>query len=167
MIRPQQVGVVNEELVRLKQARGKPISSELKWEKSSRRDLPLYLDAVALFFSLLEANIINFHVVICDFHEYDHRRFTAGDKSASVSKTYYQLLLHRCCKLYGGDAIVYVWPDKGDCTKSLPQYVVALRSDERKKFGHETATIRSINPTSSAQVGVLHLNDTRLCGRLG
>jgi hypothetical protein len=33
MIRPQQVGVVNEELVRLKQARGKPISSELKWEK--------------------------------------------------------------------------------------------------------------------------------------
>lgn len=159
LVRQQRVASINEELARIKDAHRKNVASELKWEKINKHDKPLYMDIVSYFFSLLDANIVNYHVIICDFNEYDHRRFNKGDKHVSVSKTYYQLLLHRCCKLYGERATIHVWPDTGECTKSLPEYIGALRSDERNRFGWATPTIRSINPICSTPQGLMHIND--------
>lgn len=159
LVRADRVAILNEQIAQLKSARGKATTSEIKWGKINRHDRPLYLDAVQLFFSLLKGNLIHYHVVICDFHEYDHRRFTQGNKHVSVSKTYYQLLLHRCCKLYAGKAHIHVWPDRGECTQALPTFIGALRADERKRFGAINPTISSINPICSSTVGVMHLND--------
>jgi hypothetical protein len=162
LVRPQRVGALCAELEALKIARHKSPTSELKWEKINKRDKPLYLDLVAHFFSLLEANLINYHVIICDFHEYDHRKFTQGEKHVSVSKTYYQLLLHRCCKIYADRAQIHVWPDSGECTADLPKYLDALRADERSRFQPSQPTIRSINPVSSTPHGIMHMNDVVL-----
>lgn len=162
LVRPERVAEICRELEALKCARRKSAASELKWEKINKHDKPLYLDVVSLFFSLLRANLIHYHVIICDFHEYDHRRFTQGDKHVSVSKTYYQLLLHRCCKLYADKAAIHVWPDSGECTSDLPKYLGALRTDERKRFAPAHPTIRSINPISSTPHGLMHMNDIML-----
>jgi len=161
-IQSTRVSTVNAELAKLKASRGKREASEIKWEKINKHDLPLYDDAVKYFFSLLDANIIHYHVVICDFHAYDHRILNKGSKAKSVSKTYYQLLLYRCCRLYGDRAQLHVRPDTGDCTRELPAFLNALNSDARRRFSLREKPVLSINPTSSTLVNLMQLNDVIL-----
>lgn len=159
LIRPDRAGIVNAEIRRLKESRGKNPASEIKWEKVNRHDLPLYEDIVGYFQSLLEARHIHFHVVICDMHAYDHRILNAGDKAKSVSKTYYQLLLHRCCRRYGGKAFLHVRPDAGDCTTALPALMNGLNADARRRFAIQLNSVLSINLAESAQINIMQMND--------
>lgn len=158
-LRQERVDILNLELKTLKLAARKAPTSELKWSKVNKHDMPLYEATCKYFFSLLEARHIHFHVVICDFLEYDHRTLNLGNRSTSVSKTYYQLLLHRCCKLYGDKAFVHVRPDAGDCTSCLPQFQPGLNSDAAKRFGLSTNPIRSINLVESSMHAIMQMND--------
>ena len=159
LIRPDKVEIVNSEMARLKESRGKKPTSEIKWEKVNPHDLPLYEDVVKYFRLLLDQNHIHFHVVICDMHAYDHRILNDGDKARSVSKTYYQLLLHRCCRLYGGKAFIHVRPDAGDCTQDLPKFLDALNADATRRFELATRPIMSIDLVHSASVNLMQMND--------
>lgn len=158
LIRPEHVEAVNNEITKLKESRGKQASSELKWSKVNRHDLPLYEDVVKYFKSLLDSNQVHFHVVICDMHAYDHRILNEGRKSTTVSKTYYQLLLHRCCRLYGDKAYVHVRPDAGECTQALPGLINGHNADAQRRFGLKLRPILSINLTHS-NVNVMQMND--------
>jgi hypothetical protein len=156
------IATINQELSALKVVHGKSPLSELKWEKTNRHDLPLYKAYCNYLFLLLEANYAHYHVVICDFQAYDHRALNEGDKSRSVSKTYYQLLLHRCCKLYGEHARIHVRADNGDCTRSLPSYQDALNIDARKRFRLIGRPIASINLIDSNGLEIMQMNDVVL-----
>jgi hypothetical protein len=119
---------------------------------------------VEYFRSLLEAQYIRFHVVICDMHAYDHRLRNEGQKAVTVSKTYYQLLLHRCCRLYGDKAFIHVRPDTGECTQSLPALLEGLNADAARRFSLKLRTVLSINLTESAKVNLMQMNDVVLGG---
>lgn len=164
LLREERVADVEDEIKRLKLAHGKREISELKWANLNKKEMPLYRDIVAYFDSLLKAKLIRFHVVVCDMHTYDHRRHNQGMKTTTVSKTYYQLLLHRCCRLYGGKALVHVRPDTGDCTRALPGLQNALNMDAMKRFKLGLPPIASINPTHSHSSNVMQMNDVILGG---
>ncbi len=154
--RPERLTTIDEEVNRLKAEAG--YGSEIKWEKVSQRYLPFFRSAADYFFSLVEANQAHFHVVICDFHAYDHRRHNDGAKDKSVSKTYYQLFLHRLCKLYGGTCELHFRPDGGSCTSELPRFLGTLNRHSRERFS--CAPVRSINVVrDSSKVPILGLND--------
>lgn len=159
LVNQRRLATIAAELSALKGAHRKNPASELKWEKVNRHDLPLYKAYCDYLFSLLEANYAHYHVVICDFQNYDHRTLNDGDRAKSVSKTYYQLLLHRCCALYGAQARMHIRPDGGDCTRALPSYQDSLNADARKRFRLETNPISSINLIDSSDVSVMQLND--------
>jgi hypothetical protein len=159
VVNSARINSIDDEVAAIKTTHRKAVTSELKWEKINRHDLQLYEDCCRYFFSLLEANYIHFHVVICNFKEYDHRTLNHGDKCTSVSKTYYQLLLHRGCKLYGEKARIHARPDRGDCSKALPGLQGGLNADARRRFGLKSAPIASINPVESKTIPIMHLND--------
>lgn len=165
-IRKERIDTLSAEINELKRSFGKPVSSELKWSKTNRHDLPLYEAMCIYFFSLVQARQLHFHVVICDFIAYDHRTLNLGNNSTSVSKTYYQLILHRCCKLYGDRAFVHVRPDAGDCTDRLPQFVNCINADAQRRFGLRTSPIRSINLIQSGSSPIMQMNDIIL-GAIG
>jgi hypothetical protein len=110
----------------------------------------------------MRANHIHYHVVICDMHAYDHRLRNQGQKTTSVSKTYYQLLLHRCCRLYGGKAFIHVRPDTGACTRELPGLRNGLNADAQRRFDLKLRTVLSINLTESITVNLMQMNDVIL-----
>ncbi|NJO34449.1 MAG: DUF3800 domain-containing protein [Rhodospirillales bacterium] len=159
LIRPDRAEIVNTEIAKLKETRGKKPTSEIKWEKANPHDLPLYEDVVKYFRLLLDANYIHFHVVICDMHAYDHRILNDGDKAKCVSKTYYQLLLHRCCRRYGGKAFIHVRPDAGDCTRELPRFKEALNTDACRRFELTARPVLSIDLIASTGVNLMQMND--------
>ena len=159
LIRPERAATVNDEIARLKESRGKQATSEIKWAKINRHDLPLYEAVVEYFKLLLDSEAIHFHVVICDMHAYDHRLRNEGSKATTVSKTYYQLLLHRCCRLYGDKAFIHVRPDIGECTQALPGLINGLNADACRRFDLQLRPILSINLTQSVSVNLMQMND--------
>jgi hypothetical protein len=162
LIAPDRASAVNAEISRLKVARGKRATSELKWSHINRHDLPLFEDIVEYFGSLMSANHIHYHVVICDMHAYDHRLRNEGQKATTVSKTYYQLLLHRCCRLYGDKAFMHVRPDTGECTRDLPGLLNGLNADAQRRFDLKLRAVLSINLTESVTVNLMQMNDVIL-----
>jgi hypothetical protein len=161
-VRKERIAIIDQEIMNLKSSFGKQVASELKWSKVNRHDMPLYEALCDYFFSLLEARHIHYHVVICDFVQYDHRTLNRGNRSTSVSKTYYQLILHRCCKYYGDRAEVHIRPDGGDCTSDLPRFRHVLNSEARRRFGVRSDPIRSVDLISSVTAPMLQMNDVIL-----
>jgi hypothetical protein len=158
-LREERIKTLNYELTMLKLNRGKAATSELKWSKVNKHDMPLYEDVCRYFFSLVKAKHIHFHALICDFQEYDHRALNLGFRETSISKSYYQILLHRCCKLCGDRAYTHVRPDTGDCTRALPKFLPGLNADAIRRFQLRSKPIRSINKVESQQSPIIQMND--------
>jgi hypothetical protein len=162
LITPERASTVNGEIARIKAARGKRADSEIKWANINKHDLPLYRDIVHYFGSLMKANYIHYHIVICDMHAYDHRLRNEGSRPTTVSKTYYQLLLHRCCRLYGDKAFIHVRPDKGECTQALPGLLNGLNADAKRRFNLNLKPILSIDLIESVTQNLMQMNDVIL-----
>lgn len=146
---------------RLKTERKVPLHSEVKWNKAKSKPL-LCRDYINLLFDLIEANHAHFHVRFSPFQEYDHAASGDRKETDTISKAYYQLLLHRAGRFYGKDCKVLVRPDDGDCTSYLPSIHGGLNADIglTYKVGHEAIT--DIAPRNSKLDPMLQLLDVSL-----
>ena len=63
---------------------------------------------IRLLFELITENRLHFHIRFSRMDEYDHRRSGPRRKLDTVSKAFYQLLLHRPVAFYGKDVDLYV-----------------------------------------------------------
>ncbi len=140
---------------------GYHVTSEIKWTTAkARRDLAhkAYLD---LMFALIEANLVHFHIRFSPLALYDHRLSGERRKSDTVSKAYYQLLLHRAARYYkAGD--IHVRPDNGVCTELLPRFITALNQDCARKFSNSDWPFIDIECRNSASEPMLQLLDVSL-----
>jgi hypothetical protein len=90
-------------------------------------------------------------------NEYEHD----GDRHIfdTVSKSFYQLLLHRTVRYYGKDCQITVKPDNGECTRLLPGLKEALHIDGQLRYKTHPNCISAIIPTDSKTEPLLHLLD--------
>jgi hypothetical protein len=86
--------------------------AELKWRKVSRSKLAECKRFLDYFLTLNTADQLHFKCIVLDTHQFDHRRFNAGDTEIGFYKFYYQLLL----KCFG----------RFDCTAMKPARFIAL-----------------------------------------
>ncbi len=113
------------------------LKSEIKWENANWRGGVIHRAFIDLLFSLVEQNLLHFHIRFAPFSEYDHARSGERRRHDTVSKMYYQLLLHRPIRHYGDKANLYIYPDDGDCTSYLPNMIEALHNDASLNWGNE------------------------------
>lgn len=79
------------------------MGAELKWCKITNQRERHYRAFIDYFFKLNRGGVMDFHSLIVPFGRFDHRSINHGDRSLSLHKMFYQLILHRFCRLYGGD----------------------------------------------------------------
>ena len=136
----------------LKRARG-----EIKWGNTRERGVEVRKAYVDYFMKKIESNHLHFHIRFSPTNEYDH----AGHRREfdTVSKMFYQLLLHRPVRYYGKTCTIRIRPDDGECTRLLPNFTNALNFDGQLTYDANPDCVHSIVPQNSRHQPILHLLD--------
>jgi hypothetical protein len=135
-----------------KRARG-----EIKWHNTRKRGLEVRKAYIDYLMKQIAANYIHFHIRFSPMNEYDHdgeRR-----KFDTVSKMFYQLLLHRPIRHYGKSCILRIRLDNGECTRLLPGFKDPLQNDGFLTYQTHGDCIHNIVPLESRHQPPLHLLD--------
>ena len=103
---------------------------------------------------MVEVDLIDFHLMFVPMSRYRHPISGNRGRIDTVSKQYYQFLLHRAVRYYG-DADLHIRPDLGECSHRLPDFVTALNAESNRRFGH-VDPVRTISPSCSATSPARH-----------
>lgn len=134
---------------------------EVKWKNAKSRNGLVHEAYIKLLFDLVDEGRLHFHIRFSRMDEYDHRRSGPRRKIDTVSKAFFQLLLHRPVAFYGAEADLYIHPDDGDCTKQLPDQINALNFVGRRMCGAHNI-VKLVQPRSSEREPMLQLLDCTL-----
>lgn len=135
-----------------KKARG-----EIKWTNTRKRGIGVRKAYIDYLMKQIEANYLHFHVRFSPMKEYDHD----GERREfdTVSKAFYQLLLHRPIRHYGKSSLLRIRPDNGECTRLLPDYIGALHTEGQINYKTKPDCVHSIVPLDSYAQPMLQLLD--------
>jgi Protein of unknown function (DUF3800) len=140
------------------------IKSEMKWAKFRGGERSrAYEGIVDLFFSLIEQNQIHFHCIIAEFGAFSHGAFEGASPESSVSRMYYQLLVHRVCRYYAKKCYIWVYPDQGNDSRDLLGYGGMINLAANKKYRVEHRLV-SIEQSNSARCNLLQMVDIIIGG---
>lgn len=96
------------------------VTSEVKWSTAKKRRVSVHERYVDYLFDLIDARQAHFHIRFAPFSDYRHKESGDRGRTDTVSKMYWQMLLHRPIAFYGPKVPIHIHPDHGDCTSHLP-----------------------------------------------
>lgn len=131
-------------------------TGEVKWKNAKYCGGMVHEGYIRLLFDLIKEGRLNFHIRYSRMDEYDHKLSGPRRKLDTVSKSFYQLLLHRPIAYYGHKADLYIYPDDGNCTRLLPDQIGALHYESKRMC------IKEIVTRSSEREPMLQLLDCTL-----
>lgn len=148
------------DLAALKEEYGK--RGEIKWGNAKSFGGRAHRAYVDYLFLLISEGKAHFHIRFSSMDEYDHNLSGERRKIDTISKAFYQLLLHRTYRCYNERAI-YIYPDDGEYTELLPNQIGALNHQGGEKFGGMVlGSVQEIQPRSSKTEPLLQLLDVPL-----
>lgn len=139
-----------------------PKRGEIKWANAKSYGGRTHKAYIDYLFELIAANTAHFHIRFSPMAQYNHEQSGPRKRIDTVSKSFYQLLLHRPIRHYGEHAHLHIYPDDGECTAMLPSLMGALATDEFLKFERAECCIQEISPRNSATEPMLQLLDVTL-----
>lgn len=139
--------------------------SEMKWTRVSRAKLQDYKDFVDIFFQAMSKKWVNFHCVIIDTSEIDHKKYNDSDNEIGFYKFFYQLLLHRFGKTYGLNYDMDVFLDYRDTDYCIEDMTRMLNGGLRK-FAINTSPFKRVTSIDSKKADIIQLNDL-IIGAIG
>ena len=140
------------------------LRGEIKWSNTKDRRDSGQRAYAELLRELVRNNNVHFHMRFQRTSDWDHQRAGERRKIDTVSRAFYQLVLHRPVTLYGNLADIHVRPDKGDCTAKLHEYIGQLNSEASKDRHCGMPCVRTIHSAESSQNHFLQLLDVTIGG---
>lgn len=135
---------------------------ELKWTRISNQKLSAYQEFAGIFEEFLDAGLCRFHCVIFDSHQRRRQRRLNDHRDVNLSKLYFDLLLHRFGKTYGGDATLFVRMDHRNSSTSLEELRRTLNSALAREHQISSEPFKHIQSEDSKLCDILQLNDVVL-----
>ncbi len=140
-------------------------TSELKWSKVNKMNLPLYKAVVDKFFDLRRGEHIHFRALVIDNSKMDHDQFNDGDKELGFSKMFFSFL-YQFSRLYRSNNAYYVYLDDRT-TKHRPEDLrVMLNAKCQREAPREIDPFRVCQFQKSHQVRCIQVADI-LIGAIG
>lgn len=140
------------------------VPHEVKWSNTKARRDNVHKAFVDYLFSLIDEGMAHFHIRFSRMSDYNHQLSGMRRKIDTISKAYFQLLLHRPGQYYSEDCDIFVHPDNGDCTSLLLTHKGALNAHCVSRYG--SGSFRHIAPRDSKNESILQMLDVTL-GALG
>ena len=135
-------------------------TGEVKWKNAKYCGGMVHEGYIRLLFDLVKEGRLHFHIRFSRMDEYDHKLSGPRRKLDTVSKSFYQLLLHRPVAFYGKYADIFIYPDDGSCTRLLPDQLGALNWEGG--ITYSVSPVKEIQPRSSEREPMLQLLDCTL-----
>lgn len=135
------------------------IRSEFHWAKyrgGGRRDA--YEALVRYGFDLVNKRRAALHIIIAKFAGYEERK-QGENRDTSVNKMYFQLGLHRLGQFYGKSRAIHIRLDAGNDCKDICDMRNQLCASIYKTYDTLPNCVRSIEPVSSQNVGIVQMAD--------
>ena len=136
--------------------------SEVKWNSAKKRRMSIHKAYADYLAELVTQRRAHLHLRFAPFGQYDHRSSGPRGRKDTVSKMYYQLLLHRPVAFYGPKLPIFVHPDEGDCTSYLQTMRGALCAAGYRRKGCRPDCVKVIEPRPSHREPLLQLLDVTL-----
>ncbi len=137
-----------------------PQREEVKWATTKHWNIEIrkaYIDCLA---ELVRSMHVHLHIRFAPFSIYEHEgRRRIFD---TVSKAYYQLLLHRAVRHYGSKYQLLIRPDVGECTSELKRFVPHLHLDGQLRYKTPADCIASLVCLDSKNEPLLQFLDVTL-----
>ena len=136
------------------------IKSEFHWADyrgGKRREG--YEKLIQYAFHLVEQQRAALHVIVANFESYDHKVNGREGKDTSISKMYFQLLLHRVARFYGKHRAIHVRLDAGNDSKDICAMRNQLCAKAYARYQTAPNCVRSIEPVCSKRVGIVQMAD--------
>lgn len=125
------------------------VQGEVKWSKAKARRDSVHRRYAHFLHALTVQRIVDLHLIFVPMEKYFHRASGDLKRTDTVSKQYYNMILHRPIRFYGWDYDIHVRPDNGECTERLPSFRAALNREGERRFGINES-VQSIEPSCSA-----------------
>lgn len=133
-------------------------TSELKWGKVKRRNVPMYRAAVEGYFEARAKNYVQYYALVIDTHKADHKRFNDGDKEIGFSK-YLFTLLYKFARIWKPEMRLYVFLDDRT-TKHTPEATRRmLNAKARKEKGIAYDLFRDVRFCQSEESRLIQMTD--------
>jgi len=129
--------------------------SEVKWNTTKTWNLE-HRKCLA---SLLNERLAHFHIRFAD-SAYDHDG--PRKRIGTVSKMFYQLLLHRAVRHYGTEYKMVIRPDDGPCAEELKGFSTVLLIDGQHRYGAHPECIQDVVCANSEREPMLQLLDVTM-----
>lgn len=137
------------------------MQAELKWSRVSNQKVEEYKALIDYFFWLNSVDAIHFHTLVFDSHQSNHRKYNDGCADTGLSKLYYQLILHKFCKLYHDDDMAVCLDHRNSKTRH-EDLKRMLNAGAAKALGRTDSPIKQIVSADSKCEDILQLNDVVL-----
>ncbi len=154
----ERIPEIEDEVKRRRDAAG--IRSEFHWKTyrgGARKSA--YEDLVEYAFSLIEQRKAALHLIIAQFHGYDHKRAPNENRDTSVNRMYYQLALHRMCRFYGKKRAIHLRLDSGNDCADIIGMRNQLCADAYSQHNAMPNCVRSIEAMDSMRSGIVQMAD--------
>jgi hypothetical protein len=161
-VRPERADAITADLLKINQECGLRDGSEVKWAKCKKRHKSVHAEYLRYLFGAIESGFAHLHIRISPFTRYDHAASGARKETDTVSKAFFQLLLHRAARYYGGQCRLLVRADAGDCTAYLPNMLDGLNTLACENFGFGAQPFVDIASRDSKSEPLLQLLDVAL-----
>ncbi|MGH6849827.1 MAG: DUF3800 domain-containing protein [Methylocella sp.] len=138
------------------------MKAELKWQRISNQKLNEYKALVDYFFAMNNTNLMHFHSIVFDTHQWNHARYNNGDEDIGLSKLYYQLMLHKFVKFYGNAGDLCVRVDHRNSRTPLEDIRLMLNATAARDHNINTNPVKQLASCDSKCCDLLQLNDVIL-----
>lgn len=159
-IRKSRIPEIAKKLSEINAARN--ARGEIKWENTRDWGITVRKDYVDYMVQLIRKGVVHLHLRFAPFTQYDHKISGPRRVYDTVSKMYYQLLLHRAVNYYGSNCRIFIRPDNGACTSELEKFVDALHIDGTYRYKSDPDCIDSIICLNSTKEPLLQFLDVSL-----
>lgn len=161
-VRPERATKIEIDLKEIKRSCGVALDSEIKWSKCKKRYKSVHAAYIDYMFGAISRGEVHLHIRLSPFKAYDHN--ASGDRleTDTISKAFYQLLLHRAGRYYGKRCRILVRPDAGDCTAYLPKILEGVNTAACSTFRLPSRPFVEIAPRDSKKEPLLQLLDVTL-----
>lgn len=139
--------LLEDRLLQVRQECG--VQGEVKWSKAKARRNSVHRSYAYLLHELTVKQVLHLHLMFVPMQKYFHNASGERNRIDTVSKQYYQLILHRPIRFYGLTHVIHIRPDNGECTQRLPSFRSALNRDGKRVYGAEES-VWTIEPSCSA-----------------
>lgn len=137
--------------------------SELKWSKISNQKLDNYISLIDLFFALNSSNLVQFHCLMFDNHQWNHKKFNNGDPDIGLSKLYYDLIVHKFVKRCGkGGKRLLACLDHRNSSTALEDLRLMINRTAARDFAMPHRPLAQLISKDSKSDDILQMNDVIL-----